>query len=99
MGGRERAAVPLPAAAMVLSAAPVLLLALAALVSSQGQTPLGKPPRRAPEPRGQEDPREAEGRGSLVFGGSSRGRATRRTPAAGQRLRKDVGVRGPPAAA
>lgn len=44
MGGRERAAVQLPAADMVLAAARVLLLTLAALgASGQGQTPLGKP--------------------------------------------------------
>lgn len=44
MGGRERAAVQLPAAVMVLTAARVLLLTLAALgASGQGQIPLGKP--------------------------------------------------------
>ena len=56
MGGRERAAVQLPAAVMVLAAARVLLLTLAALgASGQGQMPPGKPllPHAVPlTPRG-----------------------------------------------
>lgn len=55
MGRRERAAVQLPAAAMVLTVARVLLITLAALgASGQGQITLGKlpPPLRCvPDPQ------------------------------------------------
>lgn len=79
MGSRERAAVQLPAAAMVPAAACVLLLTLAALgVSGQGQIPLGKPtlpPRVASIPYhtgGPMGPRVAAPRGPGLFAGTCR---------------------------
>lgn len=108
MGSRKRAAVQLPAAAMVPAAACVLLLTLAALgVSGQGQIPLGKPtlpPRVASIPYhtgGPMGPRVAAPRGPGtvrrdVQDGESRqqGRGTEGVPGP-RRGSKSTGVGGP----